>query len=85
MGNPLKGMALIAAATIFAAATAMAGQIVELLDGRKAEIEGKKLFLVDMDSRRIPAPEGSYETKDERTILVKGNGIEILSHVTKPR
>ena len=53
-----------------------------LVNGDRAVIEGKKLILIDRNSKRWIAPDGKYITKGERyTITVKGNEVRIKDYM----
>ena len=53
-----------------------------LVNGEHAVIEGKKFILIDRNSKRWVAPDGRYNTRDERyTITVKGNEIIVKDHM----
>jgi hypothetical protein len=56
-----------------------------LADGTRAMIIERQLILIRSDSRRSVARPGTYETRDGRTIIVKGNGIEIRPDTKGPR
>jgi hypothetical protein len=56
-----------------------------LADGTRAMIVERRLVLIRSDSRRSVARPGTYETRDGRTIIVKGKGIEILPYTKGPR
>ncbi len=63
-----------------------AGSEFVLVGGTRAAIEGKKLLLVDRNSKRSVAPNGKYDTRDGRyTIVVQGDEIVIRDHTKELR
>ncbi len=64
----------------------VAGNEFFLINGTRAEIEGKQLILIGNDSRRSVAPPGRYDTRDGRySIVVMKNEIVIRDHTKELR
>jgi hypothetical protein len=69
---------LICAFCFFLVSSSYADTEYFLVNGDRAVIEGKKMILIDKNSKRSAAPSGSYETRDGRyTIIVQGDKIRI--------
>jgi hypothetical protein len=57
-----------------------------LVGGARGILEGKKLILIDRDSKRSIAPPGRYDTRDGRySIIVDSNEIVIRDHTRELR
>jgi len=63
-----------------------AENVLSLVGGNRAVIEGKQLVLIDRNSRRTVAPAGRYDTRDGKfSIIVKGNEIVVQDHTKAVR
>ena len=58
-----------------APAAAPAAQEVELQDGTKVTIDGEKVSVIGADGVAAAAPDGTWTTKDGKTITTKGGMI----------
>jgi hypothetical protein len=77
---------ILCLSTLLLVPPSFAGTELVLVGGSRAVIEGKKLFLIDKDSRRSVAPSGKYDTRDGRySIVVRGNEIVIRDHTKELR
>jgi hypothetical protein len=44
----------------------------ELKDGTKVKIAGEKVFVIGKDGKEVPAPDGTHQLKDGKTVTTKG-------------
>jgi len=58
----------------FPLVAAAAVEMVTLMDGRKAVIAEKRLYLFDQSGRQVPAPPGRYPTPDGAVLEVDAKG-----------
>jgi len=58
----------------FPLVAAAAGEMVTLMDGRKAVIAEKRLYLFDPSGRQVQAPPGRYPTPDGAVLEVDAKG-----------